>query len=389
MLTTGRRMFIILISSVMVFLVMIFSNVYKDEKIMGNTSARRGNMFFVGVINYTMPLIKVLNFDEEDMAESTFSVKDELLSSIGINIKHPENIIGKEIAFFTTNSSSSTNVNKNSSVKETFNDNSTSAFNLKNSDVKKASTTANSNNTSSNNVFNIYDKSLKKTLDTSKPEVLIYHSHTTESYSPYGPDNMDPNKDVCAVGDSIAKELQNNYGISVIHDTTIHNALAYNKSYERSGETVDKYLKKYGDFKMVIDLHRDSSDDKKALTMKINGEDVAKFMFVMARKNPHYDKNIALVNSIVDTSNKDFPGLCNGIFYYNYGMNFFNQAKSNNAFLIEVGSDVNTMDEAKNTGKYIARVIAEVLNKNKWIKNGKKVHPLAKGGIFLWKKKYA
>lgn len=362
-ITTGQRIFVIFGTSMMIFLIMIFSNAYKDEKVMASSNARRGNMFFVGIINYTMPLIKALNFDEEDMAESTFSVKDEVLTSIGINIKHPQNIIGKEIALFMTSS----NINKNSSTKETFNDSSTSTFNLKNSDVKKTSVNNNidQNNSSSgqNNILNVYDKSLKKTLDTSKPEVLIYHSHTTESYTPYGPDNMDASKDVCAVGDAIAKELQNNYGISVIHDTTIHNAMAYNKSYERSGETVDKYLKKYGDFKMLIDLHRDSSDDKKALTMKINGESVAKFMFVMAKKNPHYDKNIALVNSIVDTANKDFPGICSGIFYYNYGMNFFNQAKSNNAFLIEVGSDVNTMDEAKNTGKYIARVIAQVLNK--------------------------
>jgi stage II sporulation protein P len=174
---------------------------------------------------------------------------------------------------------------------------------------------------------------------------------------------MDPGKNVCAIGTVITNELENNYGIATIHDTTVNNEVAYTKSYERSGETLDKYLSKYGDFKMVIDIHRDSALDKKSDTMMVNGENIAKFMFVMARKNPHYDKNIALVNSIMNIANKDFPGICNGIYYYDNGTNFFNQGKSNNAFLLEIGSDMNTMDEAKATGKYIARILAEKINK--------------------------
>ena len=93
--------------------------------------------------------------------------------------------------------------------------------------------------------------------------MLIYHSHTTEAYLASDKDttkntfNADETKNVVAVGDVIAEELENKYGISVIHDKTVNNVPDYNSSYKNSGVILDKYLKKYGDFDLIIDLHRD------------------------------------------------------------------------------------------------------------------------------------
>lgn len=349
-----RKILLILLIMGIILNVFLFSSIRKNQKIMASNSYEKGNMFYIQLMNYCMPAVKVLNFQDEDMLDSTFSLKNVVLNTIGFDINKPEKIVNSEVAYLYEEPSYSS-------------PNKVESFTLNKKDIKdinENSSDGSNNKSIENTSFQVYDPKLKKTLNVSKPEVLIYHSHTTESYSPYGTDSMDQDKNVCAVGEVIAKELENNYGIAVIHDTTVHNAAAYTQSYQRSGETVDKYLSKYGDFKMLIDLHRDSSPDKSALTMKINGESVAKFMFVMARKNPHYNKNIALVNSVISTANKDFPGLCTGIYYYDYGTNFFNQAKSNNAFLLEVGSDVNSIDEAKATGKYIARILAEVLNKS-------------------------
>ncbi len=86
-------------------------------------------------------------------------------------------------------------------------------------------------------------------------------------------------------------------------------------------------------------------------------------MMVMAKKNPHFNKNNNMANNIMNTSNKLFPGFCKGIYYYNYGTRYFNQDKSNNAVLIEVGADINTTGESKASAKYLARIIAECLNK--------------------------
>lgn len=154
-----------------------------------------------------------------------------------------------------------------------------------------------------------------------------------------------------------------NYGINTLHDKTVHDAQAYTQSYARSSVTVDKQLKQHGDFKLIIDLHRDAGSNKKAFVTKLNGENVAKFMMVMAKKNPHFNKNNNMATNIMNTSNKLFPGFCKGIYYYNYGTRYFNQDKSNNAVLIEVGADINTTGESKASAKYLARIIAECLNK--------------------------
>lgn len=337
---------------------LIFMCIFNKVKAGTDKKYSRNNIAYIQIINYALPSVKVLNFDEEDMGENSYSIKNLALSLIGLDIYNPEKILSKEVSCFNGSVSES---------KMAFNDNNDNGdFSLNSSDISKESTKDKISGNSKNTISVVYDPKLKKPLDESKPEVLIYHSHTTESYKPYNEDDFDDDHNVCAVGDELVKELEQNYGISAINDKTLHNAV-YNKSYTRSGETLDKYLNKYGNFKMIIDMHRDSSSSKDAVTAKINGENVARFMFVMARKNPHYSKNIALVNGLLSITNKYFPQLCigSGIYPYDYGTNYFNQAKSNNAFLIEIGSQVNTLDEAKATQKYIARIIAEYLNGKK------------------------
>ena len=75
-----------------------------------------------------------------------------------------------------------------------------------------------------------------------EPQVLIMHTHTTESYEPYDRDfydssfnsrTTDTTKNVVAVGNAIEQELKN-AGIGVIHDTTVHDYPDYNGSYDRS-----------------------------------------------------------------------------------------------------------------------------------------------------------
>lgn len=326
------------------------------------------NTLYSQIVNYTMPLIKVTNSNNEGTANNTLSMGDTILTYLGIDLIHPDGIMKKEISYLKNDDFTFATGNDDISFKNTVD-----GFDLKDKDITKnddaANATNNASNTNSKNSNGqVYDPKLKKTLDTSKPEILIYHSHTTESYDPYGPDNINPTENVCAVGDELAKDLQDDYGISVIHDKTIHNATDYDGSYVRSSKTVAKYLQQYGDFKMIIDIHRDSLDSKKPDTITINGENVARFMFVMSlANNPHSAKNMALVNSLVNIANTEFKGLmCSkNIDTYQHGNNSFNQSMSNNAFLLEVGCDKNSLDEAKGTAKYIARILAQQLNEKK------------------------
>ncbi len=340
---------------VSMFLVIILPCVVRANSYSSNINR---NLFYVKILNYTMPAVKATSFNEDDMAENGSYIGEEVLKILGLKLSSPMSVLSKEMSYIDLG---------NHGTKEVANVN----FNhFKLDDKQISKDTKDSKDTSKeslnleNKEVNIHDPKLKKTLNTNKPEVLIYHTHTTESYKPGNPINFDASQNVCAVGDALVNELQNNYGISTINDKTVHDAEAYTQSYARSVVTLDKYIKQNKDFKLVIDMHRDSVEDKKAVTMKMNGENVAKFMIVMARKNPHFDKNMALANKIMQTSDKLFPGFCKGAFYYNYGTRYFNQDKSDNAMLIEIGADINTTDEAKASTKYLGRIIAECLNKN-------------------------
>ncbi|CAB1246225.1 stage II sporulation protein P [Clostridium sp. HV4-5-A1G] len=307
----------------------------------------RGNMLYVQILNYAMPAVKATCFDEEDMAENNFSLKSLVLEPFNISYKNPLSILGREVAFLGGGIS-------DSSVNE---------FKLDDKQIAKTDDDKNLSrgDNSSAESTDVFDPSLKRKMNSKKPDILIYHTHTTESYKPGDANSSDDTKNVCAVGQQLVTEL-NKYGISAINDTTVHDAQGYNQSYARSSVTLGKYLKKYGDFKLIIDMHRDYAEDKNSVTVKLNGENVSKFMLVMTKKNPHFDKNMKLANQIIDLSNKLYPGLSRGVnLYYNYGTRYFNQGMSNNAILMEIGSQINTTDESKASTKYIARIIAQII----------------------------
>lgn len=336
-----------------IFLCFLFAAVPIVAKESALLSQGNRNLVFVQLINYTIPTVKVTSFNEDDLAESSSNMNNILNFFWGIDFSSPYSVMSKEIPSLRL--SSDTNNDSSGSL---------NAFVLNDQAISKVQTVNQSSSVHNTNV-NIYNPKLKKTLNTAKPEVLIYHTHTTESYKPGGPNSFDDTQNVVSVGDALAAELQNGYGISTISDRTVHDATAYTQSYSRSRVTLGNYLKKYGDFKIIIDLHRDSNPDKNAETIKINGENVAKMMMVMTKKNPRVVNNMKIANFLAAESNKLFPGFCKGIdTSYNHGTGYFNQDMSNNAILIEVGADINTTTEADASGKYIARLIAEYLNGN-------------------------
>lgn len=298
-----------------------------------------------------IPALDTFEKDEDDISKADISIKDYIISSIGIDFANPLSILKKEIVFIDTECTDI--VTDNYSL---------NPFKLAQADVFK--------NTADVKIDN---PELKKPIDNSKPQVFIYHTHTTESYQAQVPadvnkvtnfNSTDFSMGVCAVGEALTKQLQEKYGISTIHDETIHNASQYAESYKRSSVTVSKYLSKYKDFDLIIDIHRDSNKSRSKMTTTINGKKYATFEFVLDRSNPHFAKNLAVVNKLISISNKLFPGALrkDPIYYYNRGNTHFNQDKSNNSILIEVGSHVNTVEEAVNTSELLSRIIAEYIN---------------------------
>ena len=199
-------------------------------------------------------------------------------------------------------------------------------------------------------------------IDYSKPVVIIYHTHATESYQPVSEGNFHSLKEyatVREVGDVMTKELEKK-GIQVIHDKTIHDSPSYNQSYTRSLETIKSLVETYDSAKIIIDLHRDAAgySGNVAKTTTINKDTVAKYNLVVGTGNPNVKELENFANKINNTAEKMYPGFGGRIIEKQYK---FNEYVSNHYMLLEVGNNENTIEQAKMTGKYFADVLAEAI----------------------------
>lgn len=213
------------------------------------------------------------------------------------------------------------------------------------------------------------------TPGTSEPQVLIMHTHTTESYAlsdndyydiNYPSRNLDATRNVVRVGDEITKQLEA-AGIGVIHDTTVHDYPSYNGSYDRSKQTVETILAQYPSIKVVLDIHRDAieTDDgtRYAPVANIDGRNAAQIMIISGCDDgtmdyPNYLQNLAFASVLEQQVESDYPGLTRPIsFKYKY----YNQSLTTGSLLIEVGSNSNSLDEAIYSGYLLGKSLAKTL----------------------------
>lgn len=216
---------------------------------------------------------------------------------------------------------------------------------------------------------------LKIELNSPEPQVLIVHTHATESFEPYQRSyydeqfpsrSQDPSHNMIAVGEVLAETLAEN-GISVVHDGTLHDYPAYTGSYDRSEETIRNILSDYPSIKIVIDLHRDAIADadgtRVAPTVQINGKSAAQFMIIAGcddgRFNmPLYMENFKLAALLQNSAETLYPSLARPVLfdYRNY-----NQHITTGSLLIEIGSHANSLDEALYTAELIGESMASAL----------------------------
>lgn len=335
--------YVVIVLFVLIFFVRAI-NVVRD-------STERGGFAYVQLLNYSMPVVKNQIYDESAYVENKLSIKNISYQALGLDKINTFNILGKEMALFNNSSLKDVaTVNTEPILFKPFVVSDNSIAKLTPEEIAKL-----------NEKSVAYDPTLKKPLDSSKPEVLIYHTHTLEGYAEKGQDTADNQFNVVAVGSALAKELEENYGISVIHDTTNHSVI-YNNAYIRSGETLNNYLNKYGDFKLIIDLHRDSYEDVRLVNL--NGKEVAPVRFVTAQNSSRYDANTATVNNLKGISDTLFPGFINNTYVYPIGQNDgFNQGYRDNSVLLEAGTYVDKTEQVLGSVPYIARVIAESINR--------------------------
>lgn len=208
-----------------------------------------------------------------------------------------------------------------------------------------------------------------------EPQILIYHTHTTESFNMNDPKGYNKGdlfrsenekENIVRIGEIITKKLTA-AGYNTIHSKTVHDK-DFNHSYTSSNKEILKYLNQYPSIKIVIDVHRDTLISDKGTRYKpvvdLNGEKSAQVMLLMAAGNPTYQhpnwhKNFCFALHLQKTANELFPGLMRPILLRD---SRYNQHLCTGGMLAEIGADANSLQEAERAADYFADALIALLN---------------------------
>lgn len=220
--------------------------------------------------------------------------------------------------------------------------------------------------------YELTEDMLKPDIDIDTKNILIFHTHTCESYTAsdkyqYEPTGTyrttDLNYTVAKVGEELTDYLQK-YGYNVTHDTTYHDYPAYTGSYNRSLSTVENLLKT-NKSDIIIDLHRDAigSNSDYAPTVKIGEDKAAQLMFVIGSNggglwHPNWNQNLKFAIKVQNKAQEMYPDLFKPIILRN---SRYNQHLGKAANIIEVGATGNTLEQCLTSMKYLSKVFSEVL----------------------------
>lgn len=208
------------------------------------------------------------------------------------------------------------------------------------------------------------------------PQVLIYHTHTSEMYlgrsvpasqsaqAHYTFRNLaDPTiTGVLAVGRHLTNALVS-FGISTVHETRIHTLPSINNSYSNSEKTVRELVNRYKDLQLVIDLHRDAGVPNPSV--RVNERNVARLLLVVGTAeriplaHPNFQQNLDLAQKIKAVCDEMYPGLMRPIQVQKDAR--YNQHLHPHSIIVEVGSVENTLEEALLTAELLANVLYRVL----------------------------
>lgn len=209
-------------------------------------------------------------------------------------------------------------------------------------------------------------------IDKDEPSVLIYHTHTTETYelldrgfytNERESRSENPGENMVRVGETICKVLENN-GYKTIHNKTIYDK-KYSGAYERSCKEISEILKENPSIQIVLDIHRDAIYQKDGSRVKpvaeINGQKAAQIMIISGCEDgnvtnfPNWEKNLSFAVQLQNKLKNDNPQLVRPLMFCSRK---YNMHLTPCSLLIEFGTDANTLSEAV----YSAELFAESLS---------------------------
>lgn len=211
-------------------------------------------------------------------------------------------------------------------------------------------------------------KDLTIAEDVDGPQILIYHTHSQETYG--GAPEGDDENSVVAVGEYLTRLLTEQYGFAVLHHTGEYDVNDRDHAYSNAAPALKEILEENPTIEVVIDLHRDSVPEKNHLVTQINGKDCAKIMFfnglcrttargdLTKMPNPYLQDNLAFSLQMQLAAADQYPDFTRRIYLkgYRYNMHFCPKT-----LLVEVGAQNNSLEEAMNAMEPLASLLSKVL----------------------------
>ncbi len=365
--------FIILMCGIIFFIYSSVSSEKLSNEINSNVTEEKKSKYISFILNKTIPGIGQINGTDMILSETTYSETGSVVQFL-LAYQLPAM---KALSPLDTNNSDNPPVeiaqNTETTPEVSHADTNVTTEVIPNNVPNKYTDDYNGVEIKNGTNYNLTEDILNcDNLDFNKKDIMIFHTHTCESYTPteqYSYEetgtfrSTDLNYSVVKVGDVLTEQLQS-YGFNVVHDKTYHDYPAYSGSYGRSQATVKNLLNSHAGTDIIIDLHRDAiGDTSYAPSVKIGDEVVSQLMFVIGTdggglEHPNWKENLKFAIKVQEKANELYPGLFRPILLRN---SRYNQQLGKAACIIEVGATGNTLEQSMGSMKYLSKILDEVL----------------------------
>jgi len=201
-------------------------------------------------------------------------------------------------------------------------------------------------------------------VDLENPRVLLYCTHNAETYRP--DDGVDKregyNAGIFTVAERLCEELISN-GISAILCPTIHDYPDWSKSYANSLNSIKTMQEKYPSLEVFIDVHRDAPAVPINSTVEKDEQEYAKIMLVVGSaeriEHPTWEQNHAFAQKIGSLLEDKCAGILRGV---KVQSGRYNQHISSKSILVEMGTNLNSLEQVGNSAVLLAEALKEILS---------------------------
>lgn len=197
-------------------------------------------------------------------------------------------------------------------------------------------------------------------FSSEKPLVLVYHTHTTESFLPESGEAFTDNLEqtVVVLGAYLAEVLGRDFRIPVLHVREIFD-IPRRYGYEKAGPRIQQILEENPQIQVVLDVHRDGVP-RKITTTSMKGQETGRILFVVGSRHQTWPDNLRYALFLHEILEERYHGLSRGIRQQSYS---YNQHLHSRSIIVEIGGHENSLEEVKRAIPFLAEAIAETFTR--------------------------